>query len=209
MNCYSRDELHGFLEGSLIQATEAQIAGHVESCAQCRRALDELSDDQLVRGHMEATRREAAHGQVTSNDANRWQEFTTTGRSSILGDDIQLPVEFGKFVLRETLGAGGFGTVYLADDTELQRKVAVKIPHLGGLSPTIRRRFVREGTATAILRFAARTMSRHFARSSPRSPSPCTGGFHAYLAIYRQFVPVAWKRTRGDDTHQQHSWQST
>lgn len=151
MNCFSRDELHDFLEGSLIQSAETELAGHLESCPECRRLLDELSDDQLVRGHMEATRREAAQVQVTSDGENRWKESTAPGRSPVLEDEIQLPVEFGKFVLREALGSGGFGTVYLADDTELQREVAVKIPHLGGLSPAIRRRFVREGTATASL----------------------------------------------------------
>ena len=35
----------------------------------------------------------------------------------------------GKYQILDRLGAGGFGTVYLAQDKLLNRKVALKIPH--------------------------------------------------------------------------------
>jgi serine/threonine-protein kinase len=35
----------------------------------------------------------------------------------------------GKYMIADRLGAGGFGTGYLAEDTKLDRKVALKIPH--------------------------------------------------------------------------------
>src|SRR5262249_53123467 len=37
------------------------------------------------------------------------------------------PVAFGRYQVRDTLGAGGFGTVYLGHDTQLDRPVAIKV----------------------------------------------------------------------------------
>src|SRR6266852_5632543 len=35
----------------------------------------------------------------------------------------------GKYRIIEPLGSGGFGTVYLAEDTWIDKKVAIKVPH--------------------------------------------------------------------------------
>src|SRR5262245_44091042 len=35
----------------------------------------------------------------------------------------------GKYRLLEPLGSGGFGTVYLAEDTWIDKRVAIKVPH--------------------------------------------------------------------------------
>ena len=35
----------------------------------------------------------------------------------------------GKYKIFSTLGSGGFGTVYLAEDTWIDKKVALKVPH--------------------------------------------------------------------------------
>src|SRR5262249_24254703 len=39
------------------------------------------------------------------------------------------PTAFGRYVVRGTLGAGGFGAVYLGHDTQLDRPVAIKVLH--------------------------------------------------------------------------------
>ena len=39
----------------------------------------------------------------------------------------------GKYRIVSTLGSGGFGTVYLAEDTWIDKKVAIKVPHKQGL----------------------------------------------------------------------------
>src|SRR5919197_1501447 len=39
----------------------------------------------------------------------------------------------GKYKILSTIGSGGFGTVYLASDTWIDKKVALKVPHKQGL----------------------------------------------------------------------------
>ncbi len=59
--------------------------------------------------------------------------------------DDALPTQFGRFELRQVVGRGGFGTVYRAYDTQLDREVAVKIPRRGALENSDQvKRFLRE-----------------------------------------------------------------
>ncbi|PYS73257.1 MAG: hypothetical protein DMF69_05360, partial [Acidobacteria bacterium] len=51
----------------------------------------------------------------------------------------------------ETLGEGGMGTVYLAEDTHLGRRVAIKFPSLSSDSRDYRARFLREARAISDL----------------------------------------------------------
>ena len=58
----------------------------------------------------------------------------------------------GPYEVREPLGAGGMGEVYLAHDTRLQRRVAVKVlPAAFAESADRVRRFEQEARATATL----------------------------------------------------------
>ncbi|HKB04592.1 MAG TPA: protein kinase [Gemmataceae bacterium] len=63
-----------------------------------------------------------------------------------------LPATFGRYRVLKVLGKGGMGAVYLAEDTELGRKVALKLPSFGPSAPPTRvERFLREARAAAAL----------------------------------------------------------
>ena len=59
------------------------------------------------------------------------------------------PARLGRFEIRDLLGEGAFGRVYLAFDPQLERRVAIKVPKPEGLTADLRDRFLREARATA------------------------------------------------------------
>jgi len=62
------------------------------------------------------------------------------------------PREFGHYALESTLGQGGMGVVYLATDTLLHRRVALKfLPPGLSQDPEARRRFLNEARAAATI----------------------------------------------------------
>ena len=87
----------------------------------------------------------------------------TVGRADITTDfqsgppapgavEEPLPERFGRYAVTGVLGKGGFGTVYLAWDEELGRKVAIKVPRPGLLGSAEQvESFIAEGRITAAL----------------------------------------------------------
>src|SRR5690349_6770401 len=58
----------------------------------------------------------------------------------------------GRYEIRSKIGEGGMGEVYLAQDTKLDRKVALKIlPADVGAQPDRMKRFVQEARAASAL----------------------------------------------------------
>ncbi len=72
--------------------------------------------------------------------------------ASPTGDGRAPPAAFGRYRVRHALGDGGFGTVYLCHDTQLDRPVAVKVIHGGpGVSQAGAERFLQEARRLAQL----------------------------------------------------------
>ncbi|HCO22538.1 MAG TPA: hypothetical protein DIT97_05545, partial [Gimesia maris] len=64
----------------------------------------------------------------------------------------QFPARFGRYQILSRLGEGGMGCVYLARDTQLERKVALKLPQIDKhADPQFISRFYREARAAANL----------------------------------------------------------
>jgi serine/threonine protein kinase len=92
---------------------------------------------------------DSPHDQVLCPACGSNFRIQDTRLTTTAGDMRQL----GKFLLLERIGVGGFGAVWKARDTELDRLVALKIPHPGLFdSATDRERFGREARAAAQLR---------------------------------------------------------
>jgi WD40 repeat protein/tRNA A-37 threonylcarbamoyl transferase component Bud32 len=65
---------------------------------------------------------------------------------------LELPRRFGRYVIERELGRGAFGVVFMASDTVLGRRVALKVPRPEILvTPDVRRRFLREAEAASRL----------------------------------------------------------
>src|SRR6266513_5375951 len=65
---------------------------------------------------------------------------------------IEADTKLGRYEIRSKVGAGGMGEVYLAEDTQLHRKVALKIlPAELAANKDRMRRFEQEAQAAAAL----------------------------------------------------------
>jgi serine/threonine protein kinase/formylglycine-generating enzyme required for sulfatase activity len=65
----------------------------------------------------------------TPNDADRSPAAKGTRASRKDDAPIRAPQQIGRYQVVRLLGEGGFGRVYLAQDPQLDRQVAIKVPH--------------------------------------------------------------------------------
>jgi serine/threonine protein kinase len=68
------------------------------------------------------------------------------------GNARELPPQLGRYRVKQKLGGGGMGSVYLVENTELEREEALKVPHFGdGTDTELLERFLREARSAAKL----------------------------------------------------------
>jgi len=153
--CPDQAVLEGFVVGSLPGREFARVAGHIEGCPFCEAALQRL--DQFADPLLSQLRQ--LNATAGSHDEHVPHRLIASARSSSVRAGAAACSSLdeghrrlGKFELLERLGAGSFGYVYRARDTELGRVVAIKIPRAGSLASTEdAERFLREARSAAQL----------------------------------------------------------
>ncbi len=127
------------------------LEDHLQSCAHCRAALDDLADREPWLG---------AAREYLGSDHDPTGPFDS-GPPSMFGVDDVLKAlapsdwpdsmgRLGTYEVKGVIGRGGMGVVLRAFDPALHRNVAIKVlaPHLAG-NGAARRRFLREARAAA------------------------------------------------------------
>ncbi len=169
--------LQRLLDGELSDVHQAEVAGHVESCQDCRRQLESLAADpswwrethellssftrplpgashELAESERRLADRVAQGGMASRHND---EEHASDPRSPSVPLDFLAPSDnpamlgrLGEFEILELIGCGGMGIVLKGYDHELNRYVAVKVlhPHCA-TSAAARKRFAREAQAAA------------------------------------------------------------
>jgi hypothetical protein len=166
--CPTIDELQAFALGRLPGQSFLRLTDHVASCPRCEALLPTFDRcaDQLLTGLRSLTAPAAAEeatvpdrvlqavrqsGPRHRNEASSEVTFDCGRRYArqLAQGDCRL----GKFELQGELGAGSFGYVFRARDTELDRTVALKIQRAGTLANQEEAaRFLREARSVAQLK---------------------------------------------------------
>ena len=128
-------------------AQYAAIADQLRSFIAAEEEVRKLAGAQnsLDRSH-DSTQSFAEHGQETLVPQAGTKQAREPEQTGLVG-------QFGRYRIIRALGKGAMGTVYLAEDTQLERQIALKTPHFTE-DPTGAQleRFYREARAAGTLR---------------------------------------------------------
>lgn len=166
-DCPTHPELLHFALGDLPEARFDALARHVESCPACEASLasfDGLGDAFAAR--LRAAAVAAPRLEPVPDEVLQAAEAAGMPPAGLLPAGslpaASLPAaspsraerrRLDKFELLEELGAGSYGSVYRARDTELDRQVAIKLLHSGRLASRAEiDRFLREARSAAQLK---------------------------------------------------------
>ena len=172
----SESMLIAFGEGRLDDADIESVGDHLESCEQCQRLIEEIERrvsslvarlrgvegtlDRLpadyeqkllaIRVPVDGTVIGPVHNEA-GRDTGTYAESVDT-KTSHIPTTWEMPKEFGRYRVKKLLGQGAMGAVYLAQDTQLDRPVALKIPKFDQQKEAkLSERFYREARAVATI----------------------------------------------------------
>ncbi len=126
----SREQWRAFVEGSLPGDEREALAQHLRGCPACQResaeVVAEVRDAETRDGAapvpLGAEDEEAAADERTQDNSPRALE-----RRAAKEESLATPERLGRYLVIDTIGAGGMGEVLLAYDPSLDRRVAIKV----------------------------------------------------------------------------------
>ncbi|HEV3081001.1 MAG TPA: protein kinase, partial [Gemmataceae bacterium] len=122
-----------------------ELEAHVEQCDTCRAALEKLTRSAgrvLV----------PAPGLIRAEQNRQPADSFTWQPEPVNSGPANPPQQIGRYRVEKILGKGGFGVVYLAHDDQLDRPVAIKVPHPQRLfTPEDAQAYLTEARAVAHL----------------------------------------------------------
>ncbi len=135
-DCPPDDRLRKWALGELSEDAADQITEHLDHCTRCEESLSSIEQIGLLKTpfHLEGYQSEPEYLELMKAlEKMPVDQLDTESPTFVPPETFEQPdpdpVEFGRYKTERKLGAGGFGSIYLAVDTELHRKVAIKVPH--------------------------------------------------------------------------------
>ena len=164
-----RDQLAAFLAGRLEGAAHDAVERHVADCHDCCTVLTELPEETLL---------------------ERLKDAPTAGappnRPATIPSPAAVPAELAdhpRYRVVRVLGAGGMGTVYLAEHRLMGRRVAIKVIH-----PDLLRHPVAVKRFQVEVRAAARLDHSNIVRAHDAEEA---GGLHFLVMEYVEGASLA------------------
>lgn len=134
--------------GTTVQDRATLLDSHADVADEAQKLLEVEQELQTAVGDWKSIDQD----DTLSQQVHAGSVETIEGPGAVLTSPKNVPTNFGRYRIVRQLGAGGMGTVYEASDPELQRRVALKLPHFNG-SPEKQKklqvRFLREARAAA------------------------------------------------------------
>jgi serine/threonine protein kinase len=114
MGCLDANLLQAWQDGMLREGERRVTEEHLDSCDECRQLVATLATDTAPHSPDEP---------APSLTLGTTLPAQTRSHDAVLAAGARI----GRFVVQKTLGIGGMGVVYAAEDPELGRQVAVKV----------------------------------------------------------------------------------
>ena len=115
--CPAEEDIAAFVRGCIEASRRSVLEAHVSGCATCRRLLSALA------------RAAGSESQLADDSVAPTLPVESGARDT----ELQPGARFGRYLVLDWLGAGGMGVVYSAYDSDLNRKVALKVLRNDGI----------------------------------------------------------------------------